>query len=199
MPLQWLLKSAVKSGVDAAVSAGVTRAIMGKPSGGTTTIVNQYDNSSRNYTYQINTKDKQLENEKDFDSCLGLFNEGMEVLLASLDRIQRGEQPESVDRMAHVSHECMVEANILRALKRDIFSAYASELKTVSKGGFEWAKSSFKSAGVDAARAFSNKALDQDHRLLAAKVSAFLLKDSTYEGRRAHVILVSRLQAPRLC
>ena len=156
MPVDLIL-NLITSGVQ--LTSAVTKAATpNKKANGATTIVNRYN------TYHIDTNDKRLQNEKDLRSCITLFNEGMEVLFASLNRIECGERPDSCDRMTN-------RANILGDRIRGVFgSADVDKLKTVSKESFEWAKSSFKSARVDATRAFVNEALDRDYRLLAARV-----------------------------
>ena len=93
------------------------------------------------------------------------------MLQTSLDQISCGDMDAAETntegiRVYGLAHKI----DVLAALKRDVFTADVHRLKTVSKESFAWAKSSFKAARDDATRAFNNKSLSINDRLLAAKV-----------------------------
>ena len=108
--------------------------------------------------------------EKDLNSCLSFFEEGLEMLVTSLDRISCGDQSDQRTEANTEGIQLADRIESLAALDRDVFTAEVDKLKSISKESFAWAKSSFKAARDDGTRAFYSKALGLDERLIVAKV-----------------------------
>jgi hypothetical protein len=108
--------------------------------------------------------------EKDLNSCLSFFEEGLEMLVTSLDRISCGDQRTEANTEGIQLHRLADRIESLAALDRDVFTAEVDKLKSISKESFAWAKSSFKAARDDGTRAFYSKALGVGERLIVAKV-----------------------------
>ena len=108
--------------------------------------------------------------EKDLNSCLSFFEEGLEMLVTSLDRISCGDQRTEANTEGIQLHRLADRIESLAALDRDVFTAEVDKLKSISKESFAWAKSSFKAARDDGTRAFYSKALGVGERLIVAKL-----------------------------
>jgi hypothetical protein len=170
MPIGWLAKTLISSGLKAGV-AGASYALKNDSSQSRSRRYSPSPPLTRSYHIHTYKADTTNQDEKELKSCLSFFEEGMEMLVTSLDRISCGDKRTEANTEAIQLHEFIADRiDSLAALDRDVFTAEVDKLKSISKESFAWAKSSFKAARDDGTRAFNNEALSVKNRLLAAKV-----------------------------
>ncbi len=169
MGLSWLVKTGITIGIRVAVSA-VGYVIRRRTERSSRARSSEQNNPPPTTNYHTYNADTQNQDQNDLKSCVSFFEDGMEMLLTSLDQISRGNMDAAETNTEGIRvHGLAHEIDVLAALKL-VFTADIHRLKTVSKESFAWAKSSFKAARDDATRAFNNESLSINDRLSAAKV-----------------------------
>ena len=155
MPFSWLQKTLITAGVNSCASLAV---------------------------YAIKKADSSRPNvNADLYRCINFFNQGMQRLLNSLDRISCEDNSDvctatNVESTSHALTCENGEPDILAVLDRlcDVFTTEihlnGNAAKFVSMEGFVWAKTSFRAAQADATKAVQNKGIHITNRILAAKV-----------------------------
>jgi hypothetical protein len=172
MPLGWLAKTAISAGIKCGTSLAadaITRPDTSRAEASVPPTRHYHYNHYYHYNVNINIKSQ---DGKDLRSCLSFFDEGMKMFLTCLDRVSCENLSDQCTATTDVETTGIAhEIDILAALGgRDVFTADVDKLKSVSMESFAWAKSSFRAAREDATRAFNDKELVINARVLAAKV-----------------------------